>query len=369
MQVVFVDDESRVLAGIERTLAMSDADWDCRFFTRGQEALDALADCPADVVVSDMRMPFMDGAALLGKVREQWPGTLRIILSGYSDTECALRMLDVAHQFVSKPCDNAVLLTTLEGALSLRALFKDPSVRDVIGRVNRLPSAPRVFAELTRLLADPSSDARQVSRLLGSDPALSVRIMQLANSAYFTGGGGGAIKSVGDAINRLGIDQVRLLVLASHVFADAAEDPFVDHLQRRSMQASQLATQIAIGGRPQAATAALLARIGLLVHDLRDAAGQEAKTGCDTPLQAAVGAYLLALWGLPMDIVDAVARHTHPGRTAATGFGLAGTVHVAVALANGQTPDLAYLEHTGVLDQWPHWEACNAAFTPDPDDD
>ncbi|MCQ9372646.1 response regulator [Methyloversatilis sp. XJ19-13] len=356
MQVVFVDDESRVLAGIERTLAMSDADWECRFFTSGQEALAALADCPADVVVSDMRMPFMDGAALLGKVREQWPGTLRIILSGYSDTECTLRMLDVAHQFVSKPCDNAVLLATLEGALSLRALFTDPSVLDVIGRVNRLPSAPRVFAELTRLLADPASDARQVSRLLGSDPALSARIMQLANSAYFTGGGGGTIKSVGDAINRLGIDQVRLLVLASQVFADAVEDPFVDQLQRSSLHASKLAAQIIDGRNAQAATAALLARIGLLVPDLRDDAWLEVKTGCDTPLHAAIGAYLLGLWGLPMDIVDAVARHTHPGRAAASGFGLTGAVHVAVALANGQTPDLGYLERTGMLEQWPHWQ-------------
>jgi HD-like signal output (HDOD) protein/CheY-like chemotaxis protein len=356
MQVVFVDDESRVLAGIERTLAMSDADWDCRFFTSGQDALDALAGCPADVVVSDMRMPFMDGATLLGKVRERWPATLRIILSGYSDTECTLRMLDVAHQFVSKPCDNAVLLATLEGALSLRALFKDPSVLDVIGRVNRLPSAPRVFAELTRLLADPASDARLVSRLLGSDPALSARIMQLANSAYFTGSGGGTIKSIGDAINRLGIDQVRLLVLASQVFADSAEDPFVDQLQRRSLHASKLAAQIIDGHNAQAATAALLAHIGLLVPDLRDDAGQELKTICDTPLHAAVGAYLLGLWGLPMEIVDAVARHTHPDRATATGFGLAGAVHVAVALANGQTPDLTYLEHTGMLDQWPHWQ-------------
>ncbi|OYW31775.1 MAG: response regulator, partial [Methyloversatilis sp. 12-65-5] len=291
MQVVFVDDESRVLAGIERTLAMSDADWNCRFFTSGQQALDALADCPADVVVSDMRMPCMDGAALLGKVRDQWPGTLRIVLSGYSDTECTLRMLDVAHQFVAKPCDNAVLLATLEGALSLRALFSDPSVLDVIGRVNRLPSAPRVFAELTRLLADPASDARQVSRLLGSDPALSARIMQLANSAYFTGCGDGAIKSVGDAINRLGIDQVRLLVLASQVFADAAEDPFVDQLQRSSLHASTLAAQIVTRHSAQAATAALLARIGLLVPDLRDEVGQDARTDCDTPLQACVGAY------------------------------------------------------------------------------
>jgi HD-like signal output (HDOD) protein/CheY-like chemotaxis protein len=368
MQVVFVDDESRVLAGIERTLVMRETDWACRFFTSGQAALDALETEPADVVVSDMRMPFMDGAALLGAVRDRWPGTLRIILSGQCDTASTLRMLDVAHQFVSKPCDNAVLLAAVEAALSLRAMFRDASVIDVIGRVNRLPSAPRIFAELTRLLADPASDSRHVARLLSSDPALSARIMQLAGSAYFTLGA--RITSINDAITRLGIDQVRLLVLASQVFADAATDPFVDHLQRRALQASCLADRITAGRRGGvAATAALLARIGLLVEPLRSETMQDATTVCDTPLHAAVGAYLLGLWGLPMDIVDAVARHTHPDRAAANGFGLAGTVHVAVALANGQTPDLAYLERAGVIDQWPQWQAYNAALTTDHDDD
>lgn len=365
MQVVFVDDESRVLAGIERTLVMRETDWACRFFTSAQAALEALDAEPADVVVSDMRIPFMDGATLLGAVRDRWPGTLRIILSGQCDAASTLRMLDVAHQFVSKPCDNEVLLAAVQAALSLRAMFRDTSVTDAIGRVNRLPSAPRVFAELNRLLADPASDTRDVARLLSSDPALGARIMQIAGSAYFTRGA--RIANIGDAIARLGIDQVRLLVLASQVFADAATDPVIDLLQSRALKASCLADRIA-GDRSGsiAATAALLARIGLLLDPLRNDTMQKATTVCDTPLHAAIGGYLLGLWGLPMNIVEAVAHHTHPSRAAANGFGLVGTVHVAVALANGQTPDLAYLEQCGVLDQWPQWQACNASLTTDP---
>ncbi|MBU0601645.1 MAG: HDOD domain-containing protein [Gammaproteobacteria bacterium] len=355
MNVVFVDDEERVLAGIERALSMNDAGWTCRFFTRGRDALAALNDCPADVVVSDMRMPFMDGAQLLASVRRRWPATLRIILSGQSDPDATLRMLEVAHQFVAKPCDNARLLSTVENALSLRTMFIDPSVVDVVGRVNHLPAAPAVFAELTRLIADPASDGRDIARLLGSDPALSAKVMQLANSAYF--GGGGTIRSIADAITRLGIDQVRVLVLASEVFANATVDPFVDQLQRTSLMASTLAGRLTTGKRGEAETAALLARIGLLIPDLREDTLLDARTDCDTPLQAAVGAYLLGLWGLPMGIVEAVARHLQPARATEPGFGLTGVVHVAVALANATEPDTEYLAGAGVLDQWPHWQS------------
>jgi HD-like signal output (HDOD) protein len=355
MNVVFVDDEERVLAGIERALSMNDAGWTCRFYSRGSDALDALDECPADVIVSDMRMPFMDGAQLLGSVRRRWPATLRIILSGQSDAEATLRMLEVAHQFVAKPCDNALLLATVENALSLRAMFTDPTVVDVVGRVNHLPAAPAVFAELTRLIADPASDGRDIARLLGSDPALGAKVMQLANSAYF--GGGGAISSTTDAITRLGIDQVRVLVLASEVFANAATDPFVDQLQRTSLTASALAGRLAPGKRGEAETATLLARIGLLIPDLREDTLLDARTGCDTPLQAAVGAYLLGLWGLPMGIVEAVARHLQPARATEPGFGLTGIVHVAVALANASEPDTDYLASAGVLDRLPHWQS------------
>ncbi|WP_252120312.1 response regulator [Symbiopectobacterium purcellii] len=110
MQVMFVDDESRVLSGIERALIMQNIEWECRFANSGQKALSMLEEQPADVVISDMRMPFMDGAELLSQIRTHWPGTIRVILSGYSDPDATERMLDVAHRFVSKPCESNVLI-------------------------------------------------------------------------------------------------------------------------------------------------------------------------------------------------------------------------------------------------------------------
>ncbi len=359
MQVMFVDDERRVLSGIERVLMMNDNGWECRFANSGQEALLALEECPADVVVSDMRMPFMDGAELLGRVREQWPATVRIILSGHSDPDATLRMLDVAHQFVSKPCDNVVLLSAVQSAMGLRKLFQDPAVVEVVGNVSRLPAAPKLFTDLCQLIADPGSDTRQITDLLGSDPALAAKILQLANSAYFAGSN--TIHDIGNAIARLGLDSVRLLVLASQMFANGAGNSAIDGLQRRALLASRLAARIA-GPAGPAPTAALLAHVAMTIPELREPPTCGTTTRCDTPMHAAVGAYLLGLWGLPMDIVDAVARHHNPARGTGPAFGPLGVVHVSTALANGEQPDVEYLQRVGMWGQWPKWHAlCESA--------
>ncbi|MGG7448260.1 HDOD domain-containing protein [Kosakonia oryzendophytica] len=353
MQVMFVDDESRVLSGIERAIMMHDADWECRFATSGPEALAMLEETPADVVVSDMRMPFMDGAELLAQVRDRWPGTIRMILSGYSEPDATRRMLEVAHRFVAKPCDSATLLTMIGSALTLRDMFKDPAVLGMVGRINQLPASPKVFTEVCQLIASPASDTRQIAERLASDPALSAKIMQLANSAWFSRGG--KIHDIGSAITHLGLEQVKLLVLASQFFADAKVDPYVEQLQHSALLASKLAERIA-GHQGLEPTAALLANIALLIPEMREDGGETTLTRDNTPMRSAVGAYLLALWGLPMDIVEIVAGHAQPSRSANGVFDAIGIVHVAVALANNTLPDRDYLEQTGMLNQLPLWQ-------------
>ena len=147
MQVMFVDDENRILSGIERAVMMYNPDWECRFASSGPDALAMLEQTPADVVVSDMRMPFMDGAELLTQVRACWPGTVRIILSGYSEPTSTQRMLQVAHRFVSKPCDSTALIEMIENTLTLRQAIDDPGLIDLTGHINHLPATPEIFAD------------------------------------------------------------------------------------------------------------------------------------------------------------------------------------------------------------------------------
>ena len=86
-ELLFVDDEPKLLDGLKRSLRPMREEWNMTFVTSGAEALQTLGQAPFDVIVSDMRMPVMDGAQLLSEVRQRFPQVARIVLSGQSDKE------------------------------------------------------------------------------------------------------------------------------------------------------------------------------------------------------------------------------------------------------------------------------------------
>jgi HD-like signal output (HDOD) protein len=361
MRVLFVDDEERVLAGIDRTVFMADRDWDVAFAVSGADALEQLAAQPADVVVSDMRMPLMDGAELLRRVRDSWPSAIRIILSGYTEQEVALRSLDVAHQFLAKPCDGDVLIQSIDRAVDLQNLLRDKDIQEVVGRIGSLPAAPRMYAQLNRLLCDGTADIREVATIIQGDPALAAKVLQLANCAFFRVGHD--VTAISEAVVHIGLNTLRNLVLASEVFrGDASVE--VDAMRARAVRASRLAGEIGraffgqhFAPRETVTTAALLADVGLLLPDIGRLCGEVDIEGRGFPSHAEVGAYLLGMWGLPGTIVEAVAHHHRPQRVSHREFDAVGVVHVAVALSKGSEPDHEYLRKMGVAEQLPRWKA------------
>ena len=108
-KILFVDDEVSVLQGLERMLFEMVDSWDMSFVESGEQALSELSDEPFDVIVSDMRMPSMDGATLLAHVHDEYPDVVRIILTGHSELEATLRAMPVAHSFLTKPCKPGLL--------------------------------------------------------------------------------------------------------------------------------------------------------------------------------------------------------------------------------------------------------------------
>ena len=84
-RILFVDDEAKVLDGLRNLLRRQRHEWDMLFALSGAAALEELAKAPVDVIVSDMRMPGMDGAELLTRVRTLYPQTARIVLSGHAE--------------------------------------------------------------------------------------------------------------------------------------------------------------------------------------------------------------------------------------------------------------------------------------------
>src|SRR4051812_42002217 len=103
-RILFVDDEPELLNGLSKALRKQRGRWEMVFAVGPDAALEELARSRFDVVLSDMRMPQIDGAQLLARARDLDPGVFRIILSGYSDRDSLRRSLAVAHQFFDKPC-------------------------------------------------------------------------------------------------------------------------------------------------------------------------------------------------------------------------------------------------------------------------
>src|SRR4051812_15926644 len=181
-RILFVDDEQQILSSLRMVLRRDNSRWEMVFADDPEVALAEAARHPFDLIVSDMRMPVMDGARLLSIVQERWPTTVRFILSGHAELETVLRALPSMHQFLAKPVTPAVLRATIERGLALADGCEDPRIREAIARIGRLPSPPVLFRAFTALADDPHSTLRDVVALVETDPGLAAKLLQLASS-------------------------------------------------------------------------------------------------------------------------------------------------------------------------------------------
>ena len=156
-RVLVVDDEVSVLDGLRRRLH---GRFDVTCAEGGDEALRALASKePFVVVVSDMRMPGMDGAALLEQVRGSQPDAIRVLLTGYTDIDGAMNAINRGQifRFLCKPCDGETLVKTLEDAVAQHRLVA--AERELLEKTLR--GSVQALVE-TLSLADPAAFARAV---------------------------------------------------------------------------------------------------------------------------------------------------------------------------------------------------------------
>jgi DNA-binding NtrC family response regulator len=115
VRVLFVDDDSRLLSGLEDALRPMRRSLAMRFAVGPQAALRALDAEPADVVVTDLRMPWMNGLVLLRLIEAWHPGARRIVLSGQTGGEWRERVQAAAHLVLTKPCPTAQLVEAIVG--------------------------------------------------------------------------------------------------------------------------------------------------------------------------------------------------------------------------------------------------------------
>ena len=218
-RILFVDDEPLMLQGLQRMLHGMRNEWDMRFAKSGAEALQMMAASPADVVVSDTRMPVMNGAALLNEVMRSYPKTVRFILSGYADMEMVMQCVGGTHQFLSKPCDSETLRSAVRRAVEMDPLLNNDKVKTLVSQMTKVPSLPSLYFEILKELRSEESSLSKVGEIIAQDPAMTAKMLQLVNSAFF-----GVRRQLNDpleAVMHLGLETIKSLVLSIPAWREA----------------------------------------------------------------------------------------------------------------------------------------------------
>ena len=390
-RILFVDDDQDLLDGLRDALRPYRRQWAVRFAVSSEDALATLEDKPYDVVISDLRMPGLDGAGLLEAIRERCPAAVRIVLSGQAEMPLVARAAGVAHRLIAKPCETEELATVIERSCALQELAARVELdRRAIG-ASALPSVPRLYAELSELLGTGTASAADAARVIEQDMAMVAKVLQLANSAYF--GRRSPVSKVSDAVAYLGTETLRALLLQAEAFREFKVDPPIpgfdlEELHRHCARVGRLAAALPAdpGRGAEALTAGLLHDVGLLVLASRDREGlartfalaRERHRPIDQiereqhgVTHAEIGAHLLAVWGLPHPVTEAVAGHRDSAWLKPP-FDIVAAVHVANALVEqletdlipdalpASELDLDYVEEVGLTTQLAHWRALAA---------
>ncbi len=352
-----------------------------RFASGPEPALEMLSNSAFQVVITEMQaLGVEQGALFLEKLKAVYPESIRLTLCPPSARDAAFAALPNSHQ-VLPPCDADTLGNIVERAVRLRALLTE-SLRQKIGYIEKLPSLPAVYQELMNAMANPDISSRKIAQILEKDSAMAAKILQLVNSACF--GISRRMTQLEEAVSYLGMELIKSLALSAHIFSALGPRALNCGFSFEAQQEHALLTA-RVARRffrfPQKAqdafTAGLLHDIGNLVlavcipdefrgvvqtYIVTERPQYEVEIEMLGVTHAEVGAYLLGMWGLPYQIVEAVAFHHNPSAALESKFDIPTGVSVANSLVNQvltyKPADFrGHLESLGVSTQLEAWTA------------
>jgi len=347
VRILFVDDEPQILRALERSFM--DDDFEVHVAEGGEEALLVLANHSMDIVVSDMRMPGMDGHQLLRRVKKEYPGTLRLVLSGYAEQNEVFHLLleGSAKLYLPKPWEDDALKATIHRLTNTRMSLQNKEATSVLRDLEWLPTSDDIYSKLIRLISE-EADASTIADLIEEDPAMAVKILQMVNSAFFNIKTG----SVRQAILYLGTTVVRDVVLAARFF----DMPSIQARQgakilwQHSVLVNKLVGQMYINLLHRKiddnfASAGLLCDIGMLIlmgksftytkKIIALLSGENQLSVGEIEIEEfrighpEIGGYLLEWWELPFPIVEAALYHHDPSNTNVIHKEIVSVVHLA----------------------------------------
>jgi HD-like signal output (HDOD) protein len=331
--LVIVDDEPGILHSLQ-SLFRKDP-WNVRTFSSPRAALDGLANMPAEIVISDLRMPEMNGIEFLNHVSHRSPEAARFILTGHEDHAVVISALgkNLAQHYVLKPWEDAGLRKILQDTLRTQSETKSRLMLELLDAFERLPNLASHNRKLQELLSKTKYSLNDIVIEIQKSPALVARLLRVANSIYYATRR--PVMTVRDAVQFIGTDYIASLIVAMESFhavmstSDGAPEHLIEGLWNRSLQRAIIARQLASAG-PWVADAqlayvvALLQDLGLVARLCSDPvrfarvmeleqAGEislyDAECAVFGPPHDTLGASLLESWNLPKEIVRPIAEH------------------------------------------------------------
>lgn len=370
-------------------LTFRENDWELTLSETPAAALKRLAARPYDALVADADLPEGRGVALMEEAAQTHPQMLRFLYASPGAGAGQLTQWGTRHRVVLKPISAEQLLSDLRKAVSLLQWLPRDAAQRLAADLQRIPSPPVLYQQIRAEMHSPQASLETVGELIARDPAMTAKVLRLANSAML--GLQQKLTDPAEAVLHLGVETVSSLILAGEAFAFAQGatpvELSLEELWNHSLVTAQFSRLIARHGRLPAETQAAAYTAGLL-HDLGKLllavnlpqlfkqAIQQAREQ-QIPLwqgertvfgvsHAEVGAAILGIWGLPLEMVQAAAWQHEPSRASQSIFGTLTIVHVANVLAhehraalNGHLVpseiDPFYLERTGFAHALPGW--------------
>lgn len=383
ISVLFVVDDPASLLGLRHSMAKQASEWDMRFFHTVEEALASMSERPFDVVVADMSGDSLSGAELLALVQYQHPRVVRVLLAGEGDENAVSRSAGVAHRILRKPCDATELRFAIERVFALEQRLSDPDLQAMVGEVGELPRPSDAVIRLNDAMASDDASIDAIAGVIADDINMTTKLLQVVNSAFF--GLNHHITDVREATAYLGLNAVRDLVVANEMLrtfetVSPQVQALVDELHEHAIAVAHFARELMTNRQhaSEAYVAGLLHDIGLLLlaskMPERFLELQVQTMRSNLPLREVelevigahhsdLGALLLDMWGLPSEIVEAVACHHDAQSVASTGIDAMHAVHIADVVVSNRCEgdvlrwkcdgelDAEYLEEMGVAEK------------------
>lgn len=387
-RVLFVGEDQPLWQEIRNQPPGFSSEWSAEFAQTSPEALAWAEQGDFDAVVADVQLCDMSGVDLLDEIMRRQPKAFRIVVSEHGDLESTVRCIGKAHHHLLKPCDVAMLVSALNQGVTGGSWIPSANVQALVGKLRWVPSPPSIYFRIALEMESDAASVETIGEIIAQDPPITAKVLQLANSAVF--GLQLQVNQPSEAVAYLGLEATRTLVLMAHTFSEFEGLPkvgfSVDELWFHSVLVGQFARQIVLLQQQesnlgeQAYAAGLLHDLGkiLFAANLPTPFGKavnlarQEKTALHLvenrilgATHAEVGACLLAIWGLPMPIVEAVALHHQPDAAPQKSFGPLTAVHAADVFAHELAPDhpdivpleldQPYLQQLGLLDRAEFW--------------